>query len=69
MIYIFIIIFILSFFIALWSMKDFKLPSEFKNFLLTRKIKGTIVFLKDKIIHFHHHSSSFSSASSEGKGR
>lgn len=68
MIYIFVIILILSFLLALRSMKDFQIPQEIKHFLLTKKIKGTIIFFKNKIVHYRH-SSSTSSASSFGKGR
>lgn len=56
----FIAIFIISFITALLSMKDFSLPSEIKRFIEIKKIRGTIVFLKNKIKHY----SSFSSVTS-----
>ncbi len=49
MIIYFIIIFIISFMLAFYSMKDFQLPQEIKRILRERKIKGRIVFFKDKI--------------------
>ena len=61
MIIIFFIIFFVSFILALRSMSDFNLSKEILKFINQRKIKGTIIFLKNKIIHY---SSSFSSKSS-----
>ncbi len=69
MIILFFVIFLISVILAIRSMKDFQVPSEIKHLLLTGKIKGTIVFLKDKIVHYRHHSSSVSSNSSGVKGR
>lgn len=60
MIWIFILIFIISFFIAFRSMSDFDIPKEIKHFLTSKKIKGTIVFFKGKTKHY----SSISSRSS-----
>lgn len=50
-------------------MEDFQIPSEIKQLLAAKAIKGTIVFLKDKIIHYHAHSSSSSSSSLVKGGR
>lgn len=53
MIFWFLIIFIVSFVLALLSMKDFDPPKEIKYFFDAKKIKGTILFLKEKIMHYH----------------
>ncbi len=45
----FVIIFIISFILALNSMKDFQLPQEIKIILKEKKIKGRIIFFKDNI--------------------
>jgi len=58
---IFIFILIISFILALRSMADFNLPKEIGNLINQKKIKGTIIFLKNKIVYY---SSSFSSKSS-----
>jgi len=47
-----ILILILSFILALRSMKDFELPKEVRRLLKINRIKGTIVFLKEKIKHY-----------------
>ncbi len=47
--YFIIIIFIISFLLAFYSMKDFQLPQEIKKILRERKIRGRIIFFKDKI--------------------
>jgi len=49
-------------------MSDFNLPKEILRFIDQKKIKGTIVFLKNKIIHYSS-SSSKSSFNEEFKGR
>ncbi len=51
-VYYLIIIFFVSFFLALRSMKDFQLPKEIKRILDQKKIKGRIIFFKDKIRRF-----------------
>ncbi len=61
MILTFILIFIISFILALRSMRDFGLPNEVKKMISEKKIKGTIIFLKNKIVFYKHHSSSSSS--------
>lgn len=48
----FLIIFLISFFLAWRSMSDFQLPKEIKYFFDVRKIKGRIVFFKNKIEHY-----------------
>lgn len=49
---------ILSFIIALRSMKDLEIPEEIRRMIASRKIKGTILFLKNKITHYSSASSS-----------
>ncbi len=49
---IFITIFFISFILAFRSMKDFGLPKEVKQLIKIRKVKGTILFLKDRIKHY-----------------
>ncbi len=56
----FILIFILSFFLAIRSMRDFNVPKEVKDMVRENKSKGTILFLKKNIKHY-----SSSSGSSE----
>lgn len=53
MLFWFLIIFIISFLLALRSMSDFKIPKEIRYIIDVKKIKGTILFLKDKIKHYH----------------
>lgn len=52
------IIFIISLILAIRSMKDFGIPKELKVWLNGKRIKGTIVFFKDKIKHYSSSSSS-----------
>ncbi len=33
-------------------MRDFELPEDVKKLLKIKPIKGTIVFLKDKVLHY-----------------
>lgn len=58
MIIIFLILFLVSFALALRSMKDFDVPQEIRGVLRNRKVRGTILFLKNKVVH---HSSASSS--------
>lgn len=37
---------------ALFSMKDFKTASELKKLIKRRSLKGTILFFKNKIVHY-----------------
>ena len=46
-------------------MRDFDLPKEISNFINRSKIRGTIVFFKNKIIHYSSSSKSFSSEESK----
>jgi len=46
-------IFILSVILAVRSMSDFQIPEEVKRIISSKKAKGTIVFFKNKITHFH----------------
>lgn len=51
----FIILFILiviSFLLAIRSMKDFQIPVEISQYIKNKKIKGTIVVLKNKTVHY-----------------
>lgn len=52
MIYIFIFIFVLSLLLAFFSMKDMDVPNEIKKLLPMRKLKGSIVFFKNKVKHY-----------------
>lgn len=58
MIYIFIGLFIVSLILAARSMKDLDVPDEIRKMLMNRKIKGTILFMKDKVTHYSSTSSS-----------
>jgi hypothetical protein len=42
----------ISFILALLSMKDLGFPDELKKILNRKKIKGAVVFFKNKIIHY-----------------
>ena len=57
-IYIFTLLFVLSFILALISMRDFHVPEKIAKILLMKKIRGTIVFFKDKVEHYSSSSSS-----------
>lgn len=52
MIYILILIFLISLILAIRSMKDFDLPKEIKSILKIKKVRGRIVFFKDKVAHY-----------------
>lgn len=43
---------LVSFILALISMRDLKLPEEVKKILKKNKIKGAIIFFKEKIVHY-----------------
>lgn len=55
---IFAVLFFISFLLAARSMKDFDVPKELKNVLSVKRVKGSIVFLKDKVTHYSSDSSS-----------
>lgn len=48
----FFLILILSFFVALSSMKDFNVPDEINKLIKGKNIKGKIVFFKNKVVHY-----------------
>ena len=52
MIYSIFIIILFSFVLALFSMKDFNAPSDLIKFIQWKKIKGTILFFKNKVTHY-----------------
>jgi len=52
MIIVFVILLLFSFLLALRSMRDFSIPSELKRIVSNKKIKGSILFLKHKTIHY-----------------
>ena len=56
----FITLFIVSFIAALRSMKDFSVPREVNTVLNSKQLRGTIVFFKDKVMHYSSESSSAS---------
>lgn len=47
-----IILLIISFFLSLFSIKDFSFGSKIIKILRQRTIKGTILFSKGKVIHY-----------------
>ena len=57
MIFVFFLISIISFVLTWRSMRDFNLPKELKDLLNARKIKGTIIFFKNKVKHYSSSSS------------
>ena len=46
------IILFISFFMALWSMRDFEMPKEVRKLMKFKKVAGTILFLSGKITHY-----------------
>jgi len=48
----FLVILVLSFILALFSMKDFNVPSEINHLIQGKKVRGKIVFFKNKIVHY-----------------
>lgn len=58
MVPIFIAIFFISLILAIRSMKDLDIPQEIRRMLQNRKIKGTILIMKDKVTHYSSTSSS-----------
>lgn len=58
MVLILVILIILSFMLALYSMKDFQLPKEISRLIDSRRIRGTILFFKDRVEHYSSKSSS-----------
>ncbi|MEK7109791.1 MAG: hypothetical protein AAB876_01065 [Patescibacteria group bacterium] len=52
MLFTFILILSLSFIVAFHSMKDFNVPNEINRLIQGKKIKGKIVFFKNKVVHY-----------------
>ncbi|KKP61378.1 MAG: hypothetical protein UR56_C0014G0011 [Candidatus Roizmanbacteria bacterium GW2011_GWC2_34_23] len=52
MLFTFILILSLSFIVALRSMKDFNVPGEITRIVQGKKLKGKIVFFKNKVVHY-----------------
>ena len=48
----FLLILVLAFIVALRSMKDFNVPDEINRLIQGKKMKGKIVFFKNKIVHY-----------------
>lgn len=48
----FVLILVLAFVFAFLSMKDFDVPSEINRLIQGKKVKGKIVFFKNKIVHY-----------------
>jgi len=48
----FFLILVLAFILALFSMKDFSVPGEITRIVQGKKLKGKIVFFKNKVIHY-----------------
>jgi len=48
----FFLILILSFILALSSMKDFSVPVEINRLVQGKKVRGKIVFFKNKVVHY-----------------
>lgn len=61
-----VIILFFSFILALLSMKDLGFADELRKILDRKKIRGTIVFFKNKIIHYSSKSSFSSSKGASG---
>ena len=55
------ILFIVAFALALRSAVDFDFAREVEGFITEKRTKGSILFLKDKIVHYSSDSSSSSS--------
>jgi len=47
-----LLIFIISIILAFRSMKDFNVPSEINRLIQGKKIRGKIVFFKNKVVHY-----------------
>ena len=52
LIYLLGLILILSFILALRSMRDFGVPKEVRKLFRINKIQGTIMFFKEKVKHY-----------------
>lgn len=47
-----VLILIISFILALRSMRDFSVPREVRELMKINKVKGTILFFKKQIKHY-----------------
>ncbi|EKE13599.1 MAG: hypothetical protein ACD_12C00893G0003 [uncultured bacterium] len=52
MFFTFIIILIFAFILAFHSMKDFNVPGEINRLVQGKKVRGKIVFFKNKVVHY-----------------
>ncbi|MEK7633449.1 MAG: hypothetical protein AAB437_01245 [Patescibacteria group bacterium] len=52
MILTFLLILVLAFILALSSMKDFSVPGEITRIIQGKKIRGKIVFFKNKVVNY-----------------
>ncbi len=59
----FAIILFISLILAIRSMGDFEVPDVVKKILFGKRARGTILFMKKKIVHYSSGSSSLSSVS------
>lgn len=57
-----LLIFLISFILALRSMGDFKTPEIIKHVIESKRLKGTIVFFKDEVKRYSSSSSSVGEA-------
>lgn len=48
----FLLILVLSFILALSSMKDFNVPAEINRLVQGKKVRGKIVFFKNKVVNY-----------------
>jgi len=48
----FLAILILSIILALRSMKDFNVPAEINRLVQGKKMRGKIIFFKNKVVHY-----------------
>ena len=46
------LILILSFILAVRSMRDFEIPKEVRRLLKINRVAGTIMFFRDKVKHY-----------------
>jgi len=53
MVFVILTIAVLSIILAIRSMVDFEPPKDFKKMLDLNKIKGSIVFFKNRTKHYH----------------
>lgn len=56
-----LVLFVLAFIIALYSMRDFEIVSYLRKSIERKKKRGSIVFFNDRVEHYHSSSSPSSS--------